>query len=295
MNILKTFAFLSLCVSVSSYTMEDNNKKRKHDEIEQDSQQMRDTRLLIAVTAGNIEEIKKELANGANASGVINFKHTPIQRAIARIGAFSRNNITEEEESRIIGENEKKALEIVQLLCQHNANPNVFTQHTRHSPLQLATYYQQPSIIQTLLQHGADINAGKPWLNVIDDEIANIYIQHGIGETIDQVNSENCNILNRIIATRTLSIKEKEGLIKIICKTAFQYGRLTSLLEHKNNDKKTPHQLAVEPEIKELLDPKKAYQSELNACLKNEYQQSGSKNIFHHLILRELTGRNPWQ
>ena len=49
--------------------------------------------------------------------------------------------------------------EAVGLLLQYNADPNIYSNHEKESPLHLAAYYGHKDICLMLLEHGADINA----------------------------------------------------------------------------------------------------------------------------------------
>lgn len=89
--------------------------------------------LVIAAEAGDIETVKQMLAKGADASAM-----GPNSGALHCAAAYGHR-------------------EIVQLLLQHGANPNVADNQSFY-PIHLAAAYKHKDIILDLIEHGAKID-----------------------------------------------------------------------------------------------------------------------------------------
>uniref|UniRef100_UPI00387FB281 Transcription factor ETV6,DARPin n=1 Tax=synthetic construct TaxID=32630 RepID=UPI00387FB281 len=125
-------------------------------------------KLLEAARAGQDDEVRILMANGADVNATDNDGYTPLHLAAsnghleivevllkngADVNASDLTGITPLHAAAATGH-----LEIVEVLLKHGADVNAYD-NDGHTPLHLAAKYGHLEIVEVLLKHGADVNA----------------------------------------------------------------------------------------------------------------------------------------
>ncbi|BDC18744.1 ankyrin repeat domain-containing protein [Acidianus sp. HS-5] len=186
--------------------------------------------LINIIESNNVSKLNELLMKGMNPNGYMHNGLTPLHVAV-----YSGN------------------LEMVEILLQHGANPNVFTIPTtklpkRFTPLQIAVMEQKPTkydIAKTLIKYGANVNlyesnsdlsTGPPLFIAIariDYATIKLLLDHGA--------DINANFISKGCYYKPLGYAALTGDIKIT-ELLIQYG---ARVEESNDSLYTPYHAAA--------------------------------------------------